>query len=156
MKNKFMAKALIEAKKAYEKGEVPVGAVVVHDGKIIGRGHNRMESTKNPTAHAEMIALKKAAQKFGFLRLINCEMYVTIEPCIMCTGAIVLARIKTLYIGANDLKTGACGSAFDIINSNKLNHKVEIHSHIMEKECSELMTSFFTELRENKRGAENV
>lgn len=144
---KYMAEALKEAAKAAEMGEIPVGAVIVRDGEVIARGHNMTETMKDPTAHAEMLAIRQAAQKLGGWRLLGCQMFVTTEPCSMCAGAIVLARIEKLFIGTMDPKAGACGSVFNIPQENRLNHFVEIETGIMEEECSLLMKEFFRKLR---------
>lgn len=149
MKN-FMLDALAEAEQAAAMGEIPIGAVVVKDGEIIGRGHNMTETSKDPTAHAEMLAIKSAAQKLGGWRLLNCDLYVTCEPCCMCAGAMVWARIKKLYIGTLDPKSGACGSVFNIVDSEQLNHRVEIETGCMQKECEALLKQFFKELRKRK------
>ena len=149
MKN-FMIEALAEAKKAAALGEVPVGAVVVKDGEIIGRGHNMTETAKDPTAHAEMAAIREAAAKLGGWRLLGCSMYVTCEPCAMCAGALVWARIEKLYIGTMDPKGGACGSVFNIPEERRLNHQIEIETGIMQEECSGIMKEFFKKLRTKK------
>ena len=148
--NKYMQEALKEAEKAALEGEVPVGAVIVKDGEIIARGHNQNETLKDPTAHAEVMALRQAGAVLGGWRLPGCEMYVTVEPCSMCAGAIVWARIQKLYIGAMDPKAGACGSVFNIPQEPKLNHYVEIETGIMEQECSRIMKDFFKKLRNSK------
>ena len=145
-----MLEALKEAEIAAELGEVPIGAVIVQDGKIIARGHNMTESLKDPTAHAEMIAIRQASQVLGGWRLPGCEMYVTTEPCSMCAGAIVWSRIERLYIGTMDPKSGACGSVFNIPQEEKLNHFVEIETGIMQRECSDIMKNFFKKLRKKK------
>ncbi|MFR2565109.1 MAG: tRNA adenosine(34) deaminase TadA [Anaerovoracaceae bacterium] len=145
-----MKEALAEAKKAAAAGEVPVGAVIVKDGEIIGRGHNETETAKDPTAHAEMIAIRQAAKNLGGWRLTGCTMYVTTEPCSMCAGAIVWSRISRLFIGTMDPKSGACGSVFNIPQESRLNHFVEIETGLMQEECSSLMKSFFKELRKRK------
>lgn len=145
-----MKEALAEAKKAAAAGEVPVGAVIVKDGEIIGRGHNETETAKDPTAHAEMIAIRQAAKNLGGWRLTGCTMYVTTEPCSMCAGAIVWSRISRLFIGTMDSKSGACGSVFNIPQESRLNHFVEIETGLMQEECSSLMKSFFKELRKRK------
>ncbi len=139
-----------EAEKAALEGEVPVGAIIVKDGEIIARGHNQNETLKDPTAHAEIMALRQAGAVLGGWRLPGCEMYVTVEPCSMCAGAIVWARIQKLYIGAMDPKAGACGSVFNIPQERKLNHYVEIETGIMEQECSRIMKDFFKKLRNSK------
>jgi len=142
-----MFEALKEARKALEKDEVPVGAVVVHKDKIIARGHNQVEALKDPTAHAEMLALTSATNYLGSKWLSGCSLYVTIEPCSMCAGALVLSRIKNLYFGANDPKTGACGSVINIVNSNKLNHRIKVKKGILKEECGSLLTEFFRKKR---------
>lgn len=141
-----MKEALLEAKKAFDKGEVPVGAVIVKDEKIIARAHNLREEKKDPTAHAEILALKKAAKVLGGWRLLGCTIYVTIEPCPMCSGAIIQSRINRVCFGANDYKAGACGSKVNLLDIN-FNHEVEITSGILEEECAEMMRDFFKKLR---------
>ena len=148
--NRFMKEALKEAELAYAKGEVPIGAVIEKDGHIIARGHNMTETWKDPTAHAEMIAIREASKVLGGWRLPGCNLYVTVEPCSMCAGAMVWSRIETLYIGAMDPKAGACGSVFNIACNEKLNHRIHIETGIMEEECSILMKRFFRELRNRK------
>lgn len=145
-----MREALKEAKKAAELGEVPIGAVVVKDGTIVGRGHNKTETQKDPTAHAEMEAIREAAKTLGGWRLLNCDMYVTTEPCSMCAGAIVWSRIENLYIGTMDPKAGACGSVFNIVQEKKLNHNVRVETGILQDECSEILKDFFRNLRRTK------
>ena len=149
-KEKFMKEALKEAKKEYEKLEVPVGAVIVKDGKIIARGHNLKETKKDTTRHAEIIAIEKASKKLGAWRLLGCEMYVTLEPCSMCAGAMINARIKKLYIGALDEKTGAAGSVFNLFEDYKFNHNVEVEKGIMKDECEKILKDFFKDLRKIK------
>ena len=126
MKEKFMKEALKEAKKAYEKDEIPVGAVIVKDNKIIARAHNLKESKNNSICHAEILAIQKACKKLNSWRLLDCEMYVTLEPCSMCAGALINSRIKKVYIGTADEKTGACGSKLNLLEDFKFNHIVEI------------------------------
>lgn len=145
-----MMEALKEAQIAYDCGEVPIGAVVEKDGVIIGRGHNLTETLKDPTAHAEILALREAAAKLGGWRLLGCSMYVTAEPCAMCAGAIVWARIEKLCIGTMDAKGGACGSVFNIPQEPRLNHYVEIETGIMRQECQDILKRFFKELRKKK------
>ena len=132
-KEKFMKEAIKQAKKAYDKEEIPVGAVIVKDGKIIARGYNKKEEKKDTTQHAEIIAIQKASRKIGAWRLQDCEMYVTLEPCAMCTGALIQARLKRVYIGTMDPKTGACGSVLNLLEDYKFNHKVEVETNIMQK-----------------------
>lgn len=146
----FMLEALREAKKALSINEVPIGAVIEKDGIIIGRGHNKIETAKDPTAHAEILAIREAAQKLGGWRLLGCHMYVTTEPCSMCAGAMVLARIEKVFIGTPDPKTGACGSLMNILQDERLNHAVQIETGIMQQQCEKLMKSFFQKLRKKK------
>lgn len=154
---KYMVEALKEAEIAASEGEVPVGAVIVRDGEIIARAHNMTEQTKDPTAHAEMLAIRQASQRLGGWRLPGCHMYVTAEPCSMCAGAIVWARIEKLVIGTMDPKAGACGSVFNIPQDRRLNHFVEIETGLMREECSQILKDFFSRLRENNnRKSEEV
>ncbi len=146
----FMEEALKLAGMAYEAGEVPVGAVVVKDGEIVGRGFNSTETDKDPTCHAEMKAIREAAKALGGWRLFGCEMYVTLEPCSMCAGAIVLARIDRLHIGAMDPKAGACGSLRNIVSDERLNHRVEVSTGLLQEECGKLLKDFFRSLRAGK------
>lgn len=145
-----MIEALKEAEKALSIGEVPIGAVIEKDGIIIGRGHNMTETSKDPTAHAEMLAIRQAAQKLGGWRLLGCQMYVTTEPCSMCAGAMVLARIQKVCIGTLDRKTGACGSLMNILQDERLNHYVQVETGIMQQQCEKIMKSFFQKLRKKK------
>jgi len=151
IKEKFMKEALKEAKKAYNKLEVPVGAVIVKDGQIIARGHNVKETKKDTTRHAEIIAIEKASKKIDAWRLSDCEMYVTLEPCSMCAGAMIGARLKKVYIGTMDEKTGACGSILNLLEDYTFNHKVEIETGILQKECETILKDFFKELRQSKK-----
>ncbi len=145
-----MRQALKEAERAYTEDEVPIGAVVVHEGRIIGRGRNQTERLQDPTAHAEMLAISAAANALHSWRLETCSLYVTLEPCSMCAGAVVLARIESLYFGAFDPKAGACGSLRNIVQDDRLNHRVTLRSGILEAESSWLLTSFFRQLRAEK------
>lgn len=145
-----MREALEEAKSAAAMGEVPVGAVIVRDGEIIARAHNEVENRGDPTAHAEMLAIRRATAELGGWKLPGCDMYVTVEPCSMCAGAIVWARISKLYIGCLDPKAGACGSVFNIPQEKRLNHFVEIEEGLLGSECSELMKDFFRKIRDSK------
>jgi len=147
---RFMLQAFHEAEKAFEAGEVPVGAVIVHNNRIIGRGHNQVEMLSDATAHAEMIALSASFQHLEEKYLPDCTMYVTLEPCPMCTGALVWAKIGRLVFGAQDEKAGACGSIFNIAQHSALNHRIEMIQGIMEQECESLMRSFFEKLRTKK------
>lgn len=146
-----MKEALKEAKKAYEKLEVPVGAVIVKDNKIIARAHNLKETKKDTTNHAEILAIQKASKKLEAWRLNDCEMYVTLEPCSMCAGAIINSRIKKIYIGALDEKTGAAGSVLNLFEDYKFNHKVEVEKGILKEDCENILKSFFKELRKIKK-----
>lgn len=150
---RWMRHALAEAERALELGEMPVGAVIVKDNRIIGRGGNRVITLKDPTAHAEIIAIGAASQDTGYERLVDSTMYVTLEPCPMCAGALVLARIPRLFYGAADPKSGACGSVFDICRSPLLNHRVEVTPGILERECAGILRDFFRRLRAEKREA---
>ena len=142
-----MKEALIEAKKAYSTYEVPVGAVIVYKDKIIGRGFNKKESTKNPLAHAELLAIKEASENLDRWRLTDCTMYVTLEPCPMCAGAIINSRIDRLVVGARDPKMGCCGTVEDLINNNRFNHRTKVMFGILEEKCSCILKSFFKKLR---------
>ena len=151
MKEKFMKEALKEAKKAYKKDEIPVGAVIVKDNKIIARAHNLKESKNNSVYHAEILAIQKACKKLNSWRLLDCEMYVTLEPCSMCAGALINSRIKKVYIGTADEKTGACGSKLNLLEDFKFNHIVEIEKYILKDECEEILKDFFKNLRKRKK-----
>lgn len=151
MEEKFMKAALKEAKKAYDKLEVPVGAVIVKDRKIIARAHNLKETKNDTTKHAEILAIQKASKKLNSWRLIDCEMYVTLEPCSMCAGALINSRIKKVYIGASDQKTGAVGSVFNLLEDYTFNHKVEYEKGVMQEECENILKEFFKKLRKIKK-----
>ena len=144
---KFMAEALKEAEKSANFDEVPVGAVIVKDGKIIARGHNLRERSNDPTAHAEIMAIRKACKKLKSWRLEGCTIYVTIEPCSMCAGTILWTRIQRVVYGANDPKGGALGSSYNLFEVKNINHKVEITRGVLENRCAGLMTSFFRNKR---------
>ncbi len=150
---KWMRAALQEAAKAFRKKEVPVGAVVVYQDKIIGRGHNQTESLRDATAHAEILAIGAAANYLNSWRLSDAVLYVTLEPCSMCAGAMVLSRVKKLVFGAYDPKAGACGSLYNIVQDKRLNHQVEVVPEILNEECSVLLQTFFKERREEKDGS---
>ena len=139
----FMREALLEAEKAFDLGEVPVGCVIVRDGEIIARGHNLTDTVKDPTVHAEMNALREAAEKLGGWRLPGCSAYVTCEPCAMCAGAMVWARIEKLYIGADDPKAGACGSVVNVASNEGLNHRIKVERGVLQEECSNILKEFF-------------
>jgi tRNA(adenine34) deaminase len=145
----WMQEAIAEAKKAYEENEVPVGTVIVLDNKIIGRGHNRTETLKDPTAHAEIIAISAAATYLNSWRLANAVVYSTLEPCLMCSGALVLSRVKKLVYGADDMKFGACGSVYNIPLDNKFNHRFDVIPGVLSEECQKLIKDFFRKQREN-------
>ena len=144
-----MRLALSQAREAAEAGDVPVGAVIYHDGELIAKARNQREELQDPTAHAEIVAITQAANALGSWRLEDCEMYVTLEPCAMCAGAIVLARLPRLVYGAADPKAGACGSALDVLGCPKLNHRVNVRTGVLAEECGEVLTSFF---RARRRG----
>lgn len=150
----FMKEALKEAKKAYKKLEVPVGCVIVKDGKIIARAHNLKETKYDTTKHAEILAIQKASKKLESWRLIDCDMYVTLEPCPMCAGAIIQSRIKNLYYGASDEKTGAVGSVLNLMEDFKFNHIVNVEKGILKNDCENLLKDFFRELRRSKKEQE--
>ncbi len=143
----FMKLALNEAYKALQLDEVPIGAVIVKDNKVIGKGYNLRENSKDPTSHAEIIAIRDASRNLGGWRLIDCTMYVTIEPCPMCAGAIINSRLNRLVIGARDIKMGACGSIINITENPKFNHKVKVEFGILEEDCSKIVKNFFRKLR---------
>ncbi len=152
---KFMKAALKLAEKAANEDEVPVGAVVVCEGKIVGRGRNRRENKKNALCHAEIEAINKACKKLGGWRLHKCDMYVTLEPCPMCTGAIINSRIKTLYYGAKDPKAGSCGSVVNLFEL-PYNHKPEVIEGVLKDKCAEILRDFFRKLREKRRKTGNA
>ena len=147
----FMRQALREAEKAEKKGEVPVGAVVVHDGRVIGRGHNRTETKQSALEHAEQSALRSASKKLGSWRLQDCDLYVTLEPCTMCGGAIVLSRIRTLVYGTTDPKAGAVDSTARVLDNPKLNHRVAVVGGILKEDCAAILTGFFRDLRKKAK-----
>lgn len=151
----WMLRAIAEADKARGKDEVPIGCVIVREGKVIGRGHNLRESSRDPSAHAELIAIRKAARRLGAWRLVDTALYVTLEPCLMCMGAIILARIPLVVFGCYDPKGGAAGSLYDLSDDRRLNHRVQLLPGVMEQRCSLLLRDFFAELRRRKR-AERV
>ena len=142
-----MRAALREARMSEARDEVPVGCVIVHDGMIVGRGHNQVESLQDATAHAEVLAIGAASNALGSWRLADCTLYVTLEPCAMCAGAIVLARLGRLVYGAADPKAGACGSVLDVIGERRLNHRVTVTRGVLEPECGELLRAFFRRKR---------
>jgi tRNA(adenine34) deaminase len=147
---KWMKEALKETKLAFSKKEVPIGAVVIHEEQIIGRGHNQIETLNDATAHAEIIAITAASNALSSWRLSGCTLYVTIEPCVMCAGAISLARIDRVVFGAFDPKKGGVGSLYNILQDDRLNHQVEVASGVLEQECSNILSKFFEEMRRVK------
>src|SRR6266568_3173912 len=149
----WMGVALREAKKAGDRGEIPIGAVVVKDGAVVGRGYNLRESRHDPVAHAEIIAIRQAARKLGSWRLSGTTLYVTLEPCIMCMGAIILARIDKVVFGCYDPKGGAAGSLYDFSDDRRLNHRLALVAGVREAECAALLSSFFAALRATKKQA---
>jgi len=147
----YMKVAIDQAEIARENGDVPVGAVIVHQGRLIAKAYNQRQQLNDPTAHAEIIALTQAAEALGSWRLEGCTIYVTLEPCAMCAGALVLARIDRLVYGCNDPKTGACGSLYNIVQDERLNHRLEVTSGVLEEQCREQLQGFFAGRRiENK------
>lgn len=154
MKEYFMKQAIKEAKKAREKEEVPIGVVIVKDDKIIARAHNLREIKKNAVAHAEILAIQKACKKLDAWRLMDCDMYVTLEPCPMCAGAILNSRIRKVYIGAMEPRSGATGSKINLFEDYEFNHRVEYETGILEEECRNLLQTFFKERREEQKRKE--
>lgn len=150
-REKFMKQALKEANKAYDELEIPVGAIIVKDGKVVARAHNQKEKKQDTTKHAEITAIQKASKKLNNWRLNDCEMYVTLEPCAMCAGAIVNSRIKKVYIGAKDLKTGACGSKLNLLQDFDFDTSVKVETGILEEECQIILKEFFKEIRKIKK-----
>ncbi len=148
---KYMKEAIKQAKKAYALGEVPIGCVIVYEEKIIARGYNRRVTDKNTLSHAELNAIKKASKKLGDWRLDGCEMYITLEPCQMCSGAIVQSRIKKVYAGCMNPKAGCAGSILNLLNIPQFNHQVEFEQDILKDECSSMLSNYFKEMREKKK-----
>ena len=148
---KYMKEAIRQAKKAYAIGEVPIGCVIVYEDKIVGRGYNRRMTDKNTLSHAELNAIKKASEVMGDWRLDACEMFITLEPCEMCSGAIVQSRIKKVYIGSMNPKAGCAGSILNLLQVPQFNHQVEMEKGILEEECSGMLKHFFRELREKNK-----
>lgn len=153
VQEKYMREALKQAKKAYSLGEVPIGCVIVYEGKIIGRGYNRRNTDKNTLSHAEIAAIRKASRVIGDWRLEGCTLYVTLEPCQMCAGAIVQARIPQVVMGCMNPKAGCAGSILNILEMPEFNHQVQVTRGVLEQECSDLLKTFFSKLRvRNKNG----
>ena len=151
LREKYMKAAIAQAKKAYKLGEVPIGCVIVYEGKIIGRGYNRRNTDKNTLSHAELTAIRRASKVMGDWRLEDCTMYVTLEPCQMCSGAIVQSRMNEVVIGCMNPKAGCAGSVLNLLQMDKFNHQVEVESGVLGEECSQMMSGFFRELREKKK-----
>ena len=151
MDEKYMKEAIRQAKKAYALDETPIGCVIVHEGKIIGRGYNRRNTDKSPLAHAEIAAIRKASKKLGDWRLEECTLYVTLEPCQMCAGAIIQFRIPRVVVGCMNPKAGCAGSVLDLLHIAQFNHQAELETGVLEEECSQLMKQFFRELRQRKK-----
>lgn len=147
---RFMRAALKQAKKAYALEEVPIGCVIVYEGKIIARGYNRRNTDKNTLAHAELLAIRKASRKLGDWRLEGCTMYITLEPCQMCAGAIIQARISRVVVGSMNPKAGCAGSVLNLLKMDQFNHQAELITGVLEEECSAMLSGFFRELREKK------
>jgi len=147
---RYMRYALREAQRAMEAGEVPVGCVIVHDGELIAKGHNQRETLNDPTAHAEVLAITAAAAHLGSWRLDRCKLYVTLEPCPMCAGAIIMSRIPEVYFGAMDPKGGCCGSLMDLLGDTRFNHQPVVHQGLLAEECGAILTDFFRAIR-NRR-----
>lgn len=150
-KEYYMHEAIIEAQKAYAKGEVPIGAVVVCDKKIIGRGHNLREVSQDATTHAELLAIQDACRNQNSWRLLNSQLFVTLEPCPMCSGAIILSRVDEVYYGAHDAKAGVCGTLMNLLADERFNHQAYVESDICHDECQQLLQTFFKELRKKKK-----
>ncbi|MBQ2888934.1 MAG: tRNA adenosine(34) deaminase TadA [Clostridia bacterium] len=151
MENKFMRLALNEAQKAIEEGEMPVGAVIVRDGQVIATGHNVRNVTHDPTLHAEIVAIRKACEKVGDWRLSDCDLYVTLEPCVMCSGAIINSRMRSVYFGAYDAEYGGAGGRIDLFSKSYFGSNTRVYGGIMEEECTSMLKSFFASLREGKK-----
>ena len=148
---RFMQLALRQAQAALDEGEVPVGCVIVHDGEVIGRAHNQRETLQDPTAHAEVLAITQAAAHLGSWRLEDTRMYVTLEPCAMCAGAILLARIPEVYFGASDPKAGVCGTLMNLLDDPRFNHRVALYPGLLAEECGSVLSEFFRKIREQRR-----
>lgn len=143
----WMEEAIKEARKAEELGEVPIGAVIVKNGEVIGRGYNLRETTMDPTAHAEMVAIRQASEYLNAWRLLDCTLYVTLEPCPMCAGAIVQSRVPLVVYGTTDPKAGCAGTLMNLLQEDRFNHRVEVISHVLQEECGTMLTEFFRRLR---------
>jgi tRNA(adenine34) deaminase len=148
---RYMTYALREAEKAYDAGEVPVGCVIIHNGEIIGKAHNLRETLQDPTAHAEVLAITQAANHLKSWRLEDTHLYVTLEPCAMCSGAIILARLATVHFGATDPKAGCCGTLMNLLEDSRFNHQPEVTGGLMADPCGEILSSFFRSIRERRK-----
>ena len=148
---KYMKEAIKQAKKAYAIGDVPIGCVIVYEDKIIARGYNKRNKNRTTLAHAELLAMEKASKKIGDWRLEGCTMYVTLEPCQMCAGALVQARISRVVVGSMNPKAGSAGSVLNLLQMDEFNHQVELETGVLEEECSQMLSNFFKELREKKK-----
>lgn len=148
---RYMRMALREAERAKEMGEVPVGCVIVYEGRVVGKGYNQRESLQDPTAHAEIIAITAAAAALGSWRLEECKLYVTLEPCPMCAGAIILARLPEVYFGATDPKAGVCGTLMNLLEDTRFNHQPAVFNGVLGEECGAMLTGFFRDIRERRR-----
>ena len=155
-KDFFMSEALKEAEKSLDKAEIPIGCVIVKDGEVVGRGHNAREELNQAIMHAEVMAIQEANRTVGNWRLLDCTLFVTIEPCVMCSGAIGLARIPKVIYGASNQKFGGAGSLYDILRDERLNHRVEVETGVMEEECAKIMQDFFRQSRERKKEAKRL
>ncbi len=147
---RYMRYALKEAERAYDAGEVPVGCVILHDGQLIGKAHNQRETLQDPTAHAEILAITQAAAHLKSWRLEGTRMYVTLEPCAMCAGAIILSRVEEVYLGALDPKAGCVGSLMNLLADGRFNHRPRVHTGLLGDECGAILTTFFREIRKNR------
>ncbi len=153
--SRYMQAAMREAERAYREGEVPVGCIIVHDGQIIGKAHNQRETLQDPTAHAEVLAITQAATHLKSWRLEGARLYVTLEPCAMCAGAIILARLDEVHYGAPDPKAGCSGTLMNLLEDQRFNHQPRLHAGLMAKECGGILTSFFREIRNSKNSSLN-
>ncbi|EUJ36027.1 tRNA adenosine(34) deaminase TadA [Brochothrix campestris] len=152
----YMKVALAEAEKAKAIGEVPIGAIVVHNDRIVGRGHNLRETSQDATSHAEVLAIQAACRAIGSWRLEECDIYVTLEPCPMCSGALILARMRTVYYGAADVKAGTAGTLMNLLTDERFNHQCEVHAGVLEEECGQILTDFFRAIRLRQKEAKRI
>ena len=152
---RYMEAALREAEKAFEAGEVPVGCVIVHEGRIIGKAHNQRELLQDPTAHAEVLAITQAADHLRSWRLEGSRLYVSLEPCAMCAGAIILARVEEVYYGATDPKAGCCGTLMNLFDDKRFNHQPKLYTGLLKEECGSILSTFFQRIRDSKQSSLN-